>query len=205
MNSDQLRIILLGALTLFLFPLLGFLLYWLIEGEYISILTIFKSEFNFGIQLLIGSLYGLGAGVVAWELIRSKFMNPVLEKYGQVVKSLNLSWVVIVFLSFSAGVGEEFFFRGVLQDYLGIVITAIIFVLIHGYLNPFDKIIFVYGLMMTVIIIGVGFIDKYIGLTSAMVAHMVIDVILFYKLSNTDLLQDPFFIKQDADFSENNQ
>ncbi|WP_258541301.1 CPBP family intramembrane glutamic endopeptidase [Parvicella tangerina] len=132
-------------------------------------------------------------------------MNPVLEKYGQVVKSLNLSWVVIVFLSFSAGVGEEFFFRGVLQDYLGIVITAIIFVLIHGYLNPFDKIIFVYGLMMTVIIIGVGFIDKYIGLTSAMVAHMVIDVILFYKLSNTDLLQDPFFIKQDADFSENNQ
>lgn len=165
----------------------------------------FDSDINLFLQIVLGVLLGAVFGAIAWQMVKSNYMRPVLEKYGQVVKSLKLNFVMILFLSFCAGVGEEFFFRGVLQDYLGVIITAVIFVLIHGYLNPFDKIIFTYGLLMTAIIVAVGFLDVYFGIISAMSAHMMIDIVLFYKLSNTNLLSGPTFIKSDVVFFENNQ
>lgn len=205
MKFSSLRIVWLGIITLLIFPLIGFLLFWIVEGEYRTILRMFDSDINLFLQIVLGVLLGAVFGAIAWQMVKSNYMRPVLEKYGQVVKSLKLNFVMILFLSFCAGVGEEFFFRGVLQDYLGVIITAVIFVLIHGYLNPFDKIIFTYGLLMTAIIVAVGFLDVYFGIISAMSAHMMIDIVLFYKLSNTNLLSGPTFIKSDVVFFENNQ
>jgi len=48
----------------------------------------------------------------------------------------------------------------------------------------------------------IGFLDKYTGLVTAMTAHMMIDIILFYKLTNVDLL---FLPKTDDSNSQNNQ
>lgn len=204
MKFDQNRIIVIGFLTLVLFPLLGFVLYWIVEGDYNDILDSFKSEVSVLVQVLIGTIVGTIFGWLAWLFVKSEYMKPVLNKYGQVVKSLNLKVITIFFLSFCAGVGEEFFFRGILQEYLGVIITAIVFVLIHGYLNPFDKIIFSYGLLMTTFIIGLGYMDVFLGLISAMTAHMMIDVVLFYKLSTTDLLRGGHYTKEDAEIFENN-
>ncbi len=192
-------------LTLIVFPLLGFILFWIVEGQYQTILDIFQTKLGVGYELLIGLVTGTAFGFIAWQFVKSNYMKPVLEKYGQVVKSLDLNWMTIVFLSFCAGVGEELFFRGVLQDYLGVIITAVIFVLIHGYLNPFDKIIFSYGLLMTALIIAVGYLDRYVGLTSAMAAHMMIDVVLFHKLSTTNLLPNSVWIKSDVLNAQNSQ
>lgn len=176
----------MGILTIIVFPILAILLYWLMEGEFKSFLTIFSGSINWMIQILIGSLIGLLFGYLAWKMVESNYMKPVYDKYGQLVKSFKLNITTILFLSFCAGVGEEIFFRGVLQDYLGVIISAIIFVLIHGYLNPFDKIIFTYGLLMTSFIVAVGYMDMYFGLISAIAAHMMIDVVLFYQLTNSD-------------------
>jgi membrane protease YdiL (CAAX protease family) len=85
-------------------------------------------------------------------------------------------------------VGEEFLFRGVIQSYWGIWITAIFFVAIHGYLDPRDKKMMTYGLTMTVIIGILGYMNTYLGLIAPMAAHMAIDVVLLYKLTN-----DPVF------------
>lgn len=193
----------MGVLTIIVFPILGILLYWIVEGQFESFLTIFSGSINWGMQLLIGSGVGLLFGYLAWRLVDSNYMKPVLNKYGELVKSFRLNLLTIIFLSFCAGVGEEVFFRGVLQDYLGVVITAVIFVLIHGYLNPFDKIIFVYGLLMTMLIIGVGFMDKYLGLISAMAAHMMIDVVLFYQLTHVEDIE--MTSRSDSQNVENNQ
>ena len=53
-----------------------------------------------------------------------------------------------LFISFCAGFGEEILFRTGMQHYLGILITSIFFVAIHGYLNPFNWRYSLYGLIV---------------------------------------------------------
>ena len=77
----------------------------------------------------------------------------------------------------------EILFRGILQSYFGIWVTAVGFVAIHGYLNPFDWRISIYGAYMTAAIIAIGYLNQLYGLTSAMIAHTIIDIILFVKLT----------------------
>lgn len=166
-----------------MFPLLGLLVSYLLEGDSFVFLNAFNTKIGYLQEGIIGIFAGLFFGALAWQLISSSFLSAVLLKYGDVIRSLNLNIPTIIFVSICAGVGEEVFFRGVLQDYLGVIVTAIIFVAIHGYLSFTDWRISIYGLYMTTVIIMLGFMDKYLGLTSAMVAHTVIDVVLFYKLS----------------------
>ena len=188
--SGNTRILLLGFLTITSFPLVGLLLFYLITGDTILFFRSFDSKINLIWEILIGIVTGLIFGFSAWKLITSKFLAPVLKKYGQVVESLKLKLPTIIFVSICAGVGEEIFFRGFLQEYLGVIITAIIFVAIHGYISWSDWRITIYGIYMTLIITAIGFLDVYCGLTTAMIAHAVIDVVLFYQLSNSDLVKD---------------
>ena len=90
---------------------------------------------------------------------------------------------LIIFISFCAGVGEEILFRGVLQPLIGIWITAVLFVAIHGYLNPVNWRISIYGIYLTLVIGIIGHLTDWLGLTTAIIAHMIIDVILFYKIN----------------------
>lgn len=143
----------------------------------------FESKLHWSLQVLIGSILGLLLGSIAWIFISSEFMRPVLAKYGNVISSLQLDYVTIISISLCAGIGEEWFFRGFLQDYLGVIITSVIFVFIHGYLNIFEPKIYYYGILMTVMIIMIGYLDTYVGLMGSMAAHTMIDIILFYKLS----------------------
>lgn len=182
--SGNIRISLLGLLTIVLFPLIGWIITFIIEGNWSSFLTAFQTHKTIIIEVIAGILAGTIFGAFAWIIINAPFLLPVLNKYGDVVKSLELKVPTIIFVSICAGVGEEIFFRGVLQNYLGIIITAIIFVAIHGYLSISDWRITIYGSYMTIVIISLGFMDKYLGLTSAIIAHTTIDVILFYKLTH---------------------
>ena len=114
-------------------------------------------------------------------------MTPVLEKYKTLINTFELDLPLIFFVSFCAGFGEETLFRGVLQPLLGIWVTALIFVAIHGYLNPNNWKISIYGAYLTIAIGIIGYLSDYFGLTTAIISHMVIDVILFYKLTKNSV------------------
>jgi membrane protease YdiL (CAAX protease family) len=109
-------------------------------------------------------------------------MRPIRKKYAPLIQNLKLSTTAIVLLSFCAGFGEELLFRGALQPLLGIWITAIIFVAIHGYLNPRDWRLSVYGTVMTLIIVVLGYMTEVWGIFTACAAHMAIDIVLFKYL-----------------------
>jgi len=79
------------------------------------------------------------------------------------------------------------FFRGVLQPLLGIWTTSILFVLLHGYLNPFNLPLTFYGLYMVVVIGVMGLFTEHLGILTAMTSHTVIDYILLQKLSQVEL------------------
>ncbi len=172
---------LLALLTIIAFPALGFLFAYFINNQSIHVLLDLES--NIIENVLAGTLIGLGGGLIARFIINLAFMRPVLRKYSSIFGDIKLSWFDIVFVSLCAGFGEEIFFRGAIQYQLGVWLTAIIFVAIHGYLNPYDWRVSTYGAIMTLIIAGLGYATIHIGLLSACIAHTIIDIILFARLS----------------------
>lgn len=181
MRIDFKNIRVLGYLTLFGFGILGLVLVAFIRDE--PILEFLWGYYSIPVQLLTGCLYGLLCGYLAWYIVIQDFMWPIRQKYGGIIQNLNLTTLDIWLLSFCAGVGEELFFRGGLQPLLGIWLTAIIFVAIHGYLNPKNWRISIYGLAMCFIIAGLGYLTEHAGILSAATAHMMIDVVLLKRLS----------------------
>ncbi len=174
------RLHLAGWGTLLLFPALGWFILQFFEENPVDIML--RGE----LPIIIQFLYGLGLGVIFGKFACWVISIPALressEKYVRMISSLKLRLPAILFLSFCAGFGEELLFRGAIQPLLGIWLTAIIFVAIHGYINPLNWRISVYGLAMTLIIACLGWMTERWGIFSACAAHMAIDVVLFTYL-----------------------
>ena len=188
MRKYQLYI--LCGVTVICFPLLG----WVINAIFSehSFWDQFNSTYHIAVQLLIGGLYGCFSGLICWLIIRSRLMEATRAKYVDRIKALGLNNIEIILVSICAGIGEEILFRGILQDYMGVVLTSIVFVGIHGYFTTKHWSIFLYGLAMTVIIVGIGFAYVEMGVIAPIVAHTIIDVILLYLISKyEDTASDP--------------
>jgi len=134
-------------------------------------------------QLALGIPAGIAAAVGAQYIIERPFMQEVHVKYSSVLGNFKLNWNEIVLVSLCAGAGEELLFRGAIQPFAGVVITSIAFVAIHGYLNPKDWRMSVYGIYMTMVIVGLGIMAEKCGLISSIAAHTLIDIYLLYKMN----------------------
>ena len=176
--------LLVGALiTLIGFPILGWGILSFFREHALSLM--FSSDYSMLSQVPVGAVLGIMLGLGAKSLLSLPFLNPTLKKYSRLIGQLNLSELDLIFISFCAGFGEEILFRGSLQLLLGIWITAIVFVAIHGYLNPKNLKLSIYGVYMSIAIAIIGYASQYFGLITACVAHMVIDIILFRHLIKT--------------------
>jgi membrane protease YdiL (CAAX protease family) len=144
----------------------------------ISLSTFLLGQSSLTIQLATGLLTGTGFGLFARFIASRRLMSSQLHEFKRIIGQMRLSTGEIWLISFSAGVGEEIFFRGGLQPLLGIWPTAILFVAIHGYLNPFNWRISVYGIALCCIIAALGYLTESLGILVAMTAHGMIDVIL---------------------------
>ena len=176
------KLYLLGFFTLFGMGGIGIILIELFQNS--STMSLFETGMVWYYQLLIGLIYGLVAALLGWRLINIQLMHDVKSFYALIIQQLKLNWLDIIFISFCAAVGEELLFRGAIQYWLGIYITSIVFVGIHGYLNPKDWKISVYGLFMTLIIAGIGYGFLYLGIWFSIFAHIAIDIILLKKLND---------------------
>lgn len=186
MKGSRNLILLLALFTLIAFPFVGYVIHYYFEGG--SILPKLKGEINPFLQVLFGFPIGWISAIVAKQLIGSKLMKPVLNKYSNLIAELKLNLWMIIFISFCAGVGEELLFRAAIQPLWGIWITSIVFVAIHGYLNPFDWRLSVYGIYLTVVIIGIGLMYEYWGIWASAAAHTAIDIVLLLYLTKSSSL-----------------
>ena len=141
-------------------------------------------------QLISGSIYGMVIAFIGWQLISLPFLKSTKEFFCNLIGSFKLSMVEIIYISFCAGVGEELLFRGGVQPWLGIWFTSVIFVAVHGYLNPKNLPLSLYGLFMVFGIAGIGYLAETYGLLSAIIAHITIDIFLFWKLSAIESLTE---------------
>lgn len=142
------------------------------------------------LQIVAGIAAGVVFGVTAKWIVNRPFLAEVNMRYGQMIEGLKLNSSEIIFISLCAGVGEEVLFRGALQPwvcnhfglFVGILLVSIGFVAVHGYLNPKDWRLSIYGIYMTIAIFAIGFMAELVGIWSAVVAHIIIDIYLLREL-----------------------
>lgn len=179
MTPDRKTFFILGLVTLFGFGALGIFIISLFADQPIDALLTFGDDWIY--QVVRGSFFGLIAVLNMLWIIRTPILKESREFFANLIKQANLKVPDILFLSFAAGVGEEILFRGAIQHYLGIWLTALVFVSIHGYLNPFNVKMSVYGVLMVFVSAGLGYLFEYVGIFAAITAHFLIDVVLFIR------------------------
>jgi membrane protease YdiL (CAAX protease family) len=174
-------VFLLGLITLLGFGIGGILI--IVYFQDISFLEILGGSENIFLQLGTGGLAGLLASGIALFVISRKFFTKEKAFYDGLIGRLGINRSGIVFLSLCAGIGEEIFFRAGIQPFLGIGWTSLLFVLLHGYLTPKNLRLSVYGVVMTGIIVGFGYLFELVGLIAAITAHTVFDLVLLFKMT----------------------
>lgn len=129
--------------------------------------------------------WGMGAGMVIL-IIEAVLMVRVPESWlddGGINRLLfhDRSWFHILMIAMIAAVSEELFFRGVLQDWLGIWLTSVIFVLLHTrYLKKWLLVAVVFAIS-----VGFGVLTEYSGdLAPAVIAHGLVDFVLGLYIKN---------------------
>ncbi|MFM9006777.1 MAG: CPBP family intramembrane glutamic endopeptidase [Flavobacteriales bacterium] len=173
----------LALATLIMMPLVAMVVDHF--SEKVNLQAALLGDMQFGMQLLWGSIAGIAIALGAHLLIASPLLNQVNSSYARILGRFKLNLSEVVLISLCAGIGEEMLFRGAIQPFLGIPITSILFVAIHGYLNPRDWRLAIYGLFMTGGIAWLGYLADTRGLLSAMMGHTIIDVYLLLYLQRT--------------------
>ncbi|MBN4081642.1 CPBP family intramembrane metalloprotease [bacterium AH-315-C07] len=155
---------------------------WAIE-YFINNSNIFK-QFGQGVstieQMLWGTLLGICGSFGILSLYKLNFFKDVKSFFAELIQEIRLKTVDIFFISLCAGISEELLFRGVAQQWLGIWVTSLLFVALHGYLNPANIRLCVLGTILVVFSSGIGYLYEYFGIISAITAHAVFDIVLLY-------------------------
>ncbi|MCH2228845.1 MAG: CPBP family intramembrane metalloprotease [Crocinitomicaceae bacterium] len=177
-------IYLLGTITLLLFPVPTFVgLYWF---EDILPLEIFEFKNLTTFKLILGIQLGIVYAFLALLFMQARIFQEMPTRVEHLVRSMNLNLFDCFFLSVCAGVGEEILFRSGIQFYLGPIITTVIFVAIHGYLNPFNWKMSLYGFIVLPFILLISYGYEEFGLWFSIGAHFSYDFVLFVVMTKSD-------------------
>jgi len=170
-------------------------LLWVLIGSIIiyffqdsGILEVLFTGLTIEIQLLAGVGGGVIFGIMAGLLMKHPSMDIISEDYFIVkeVKKLELRSFDIFQISIVAGITEEYLFRAAIQPLLGVWLTSLIFVAIHGYISFKSAAHITFALFVFLLSTVLGLLFIFFGIVSAMVAHAVYDIIVLYLLRNKD-------------------
>lgn len=180
MKLSQKKLFYLGLFTLFGFSAIGFVLLYFFQNR--TPIDLFKSNIAISYQLLYGFALGTLSAGLAILLLRLSYFEKELHFFGSLIQNLVPYYWQIFFYASCAGIGEEILFRGAIQPLIGLWPTSIIFILVHGYLNPKKPALFVYGILMVFIAAGMGWFFIKFGIFAAIIAHTIFDIIIFFFL-----------------------
>lgn len=168
-------------------------LIWIIVG--LIVITLFHDQSITDIifssklllsQVLTGTVFGLLFGWIGVLMLNHDALRKTLNDYTiiQILKNTPLSKPLIIQISLIAGITEEFLFRAAIQPLLGIWLTSLIFIALHGYIR-FKT---VYHLLFTIFSFALsmmlGYLFIFFGLISAIIAHAVYDYVLLSRIAD---------------------
>ncbi len=161
-----------------LFPVLIFYSFFILSSIIISHFS-GKNPFFIGKERLINTSHilwglGLGIGIVFISLLSTHFFKWGKDLEREFKNHLTpLSTYAIFGISCASALGEEFLFRGALQQVVGLYTTSILFGLFHF---PFKKELVPWSLMALVMGFILGFLFEKTGnLMAPILCHFIIN------------------------------
>lgn len=157
------------------------------KQSFISIFSLSQNPNVFTLFLLILCAIFIAISIV-YSVIKIPLFIDIKKIIDEIITGFNLNTLDIFLISLLAGICEEILFRGVLQPMLGLWLTSFLFILLHGYFNPFNWRMSVFGILMFCLSIIIGIIYIKYGLISAIVFHFFYDFtafLSFIKFSGT--------------------
>lgn len=163
---------------------------WMILGAVIihfgqdrTVLDAFTEGAPIWIQLASGLGFGILFGVMGVQLMKDPTLKDALAEY-EIIKTLNelnLGKAQQISVSAVAGITEEFLFRAAIQPVIGIWLTSLIFVGVHGYIKITSVPKFLFTLFTFLLSMMLGYLYMSFGLYSAVMAHFIYDAIVLWK------------------------
>lgn len=183
--SDR-ELLTLSITSAVVYLLLSFLIFRYLHGT--GITEAFAHGYAIHNQLLIGIAGGGAAAAIISFIASRPPVSGVLDDFYivKVISRLRLTVFDRIQLSAFAGAGEELLFRGALQPLLGIWLTSLIFIGLHGYFKFRSSGHILFGAMMFGLSVLLGYLFEYVGLIAAMSAHAAYDVIVLQLMQRKE-------------------
>ncbi|MCH2232990.1 MAG: CPBP family intramembrane metalloprotease [Crocinitomicaceae bacterium] len=174
----------LGLITLIVFPILAWLILWLRDIPLFSIFEISQKEVY---SLPAFAAYGIIFALFIIWFTEHPFFEKSMKRYKNLLSQFKINYFYAVFLAICAGVGEEIFFRGAVQPLLGIILTAFVFVAVHGYYDFKNWKVNLFAIALTGFIVLIGWGAAEYSLWHAILPHFTYDlVLLIYAIRKQD-------------------
>ncbi len=177
---DKKRLLYISWLTLFGMSAMGILLIFFVQKQDVAVALLGRERYY--LQVVSGLFFGSLSALLGVLLIRGKNFKGVRSFLEDMIGDMNLSVTQIVVYSACLSIGEEMLFRAGIQPIINIWPAAFLFVLLHGYINPANLNLTVYGFFLVLIGAGFGYLFKFLGLFSSVTAHFIYDVSMFCVL-----------------------
>jgi len=135
-------------------------------------------------QIGWGVTFGLAISVPATVVVVFvPLFSSLRRQLLDLVSRLDLDALNPLWISLSAGIGEEFLFRGALQPILGIGWASFIFALAHFRSGQFhsmnwQKLVYAASVFIAGLFLGYVFLE--FGLIAAMVTHTIVNVVSLF-------------------------
>ncbi len=173
-----LRLLTLSVFSAAFYLLLALLIYYYLYDKPIT--EAFAHGLSVNMQFLTGVIAGsFAAAAVGFVIVREPVAGVLEDFYiVKAISKIRFNQFDRFHLSFFAGTGEELLFRGAIQPLLGIWITSLIFVGLHGYFKFKSAGHVMFGVLMFGLSVMLGYLFRDAGLIAAMTAHAVYDFIM---------------------------
>ena len=143
--------------------------------------AIFVGGHGLAVQAGVGIAFSVLVGVVAGVFgLRARFLAPLRHIVREILGHVRPTHFDVWFVALGAGWAEELFFRGVLQEHIGIWWAALVFALMHGVVLSLRWRWLLFGAYLFAAGVGLGYLCAWSGLVAAMVAHAAYDVVAIY-------------------------
>lgn len=183
-KSKKLLYLILFVGELFLI-FVAFIILSIKKQSYISLLNLNHTPSIFIIFIVI--LCALAIAIsIGFAVIKFTLFKDIKKIINEITNNFGLNTFDILIISIIAGVCEEILFRGVLQPMLGIWLTSFLFIFLHGYFNPVNWRMTIFGILMFCLSMVLGIIYIKYGLITAIIFHIFYDFasfLSFKKLS----------------------
>lgn len=169
-------------------------LLWNILDDKHQSLTIMNDTIN----PVLPVIYGLLLGVII--IIISIFMNKVSESARNLSKELkkllgDISQTDVWIFAAASAIGEEMFFRGPLLYHAGLILSTVIFALLHGF---FEKKFILWSIFALIVGFGLGELKIITGgVLSPIIAHFTINLINLFLIRHESDEPSPTDIKME--------